>query len=63
MTNEDIKQELDFIHESIKDLTVLTDDESVKRFVILLDEKFDYVKDETNLALNIYESKLKRILN
>lgn len=63
MTNEDIKQELDFIHESIKDLTVLANDESVKRFVILLDEKFDYVKDETNLALNIYENKLKRILN
>jgi len=63
MTNEDIKEEMEFIHESIKDLIKLTEDTNLSRFAKLIDEKFDYLKEETNFSLKQYEIMFEQRLH
>ena len=62
MTNDDIKEELCFLHQIINDITVLAHSKNSGRLANLLNERFDYLKDEIIMSLDQYETNKKRQL-
>lgn len=63
MTNDDIKEELEFIQQTIIDLTDLTKDTKLSNFTKMLSERFEYLKDETNFTLSQYENHVNEKLH
>lgn len=59
MNNDEIRDEMNFITLALRDMKNISVDSDLERFAEMLEHRFEYLKDETLLSLDILENRLK----